>query len=701
MYLANGNSLVYKFGSRNRATAIVRAKTTRAGFYRQIFESKDASGSILGLYCDTDNILYIDYEGTKIKTDLEFKANQWHTVGLSFRERVENNLILSSGVARKPVLPIQMYIEISVFLDGKSFYCEHPIDDTLTERTIMIGRKFEKANGQDSKPLVGLMETLAICSDDITLREFSRVAEKLDCISKSSKYDEFGLYKGLEISKSGASILSSEVDYKSLDKTENGKSFKQLSHVVSEERISAGGSALTTRTYTTDKLGRVTGIADSKFGNHSYEYDCRGFLVKDGDTVYEYDANGNVTKIGDTMLEYDSVVKDKLVKVGDKVVTYDASNPLVPTSYNGNTYTFEGRRLARIQKGGKVIDYTYNDQGLRTKKTVTENGTSFETQFFYDGTKLIAEISPEHRLDFLYDENDRLYGFVLDKTAMYFYVRDTLENVLGIVDSTGNLVVQYAYNAWGKNLGITGTLATTVGEYNPFRYKGYHFDSDTGMYYCHTRYYVPDWCRWLCADGVIGLDPFGLFDQNLYCYCGNDPVNYFDPTGHSAILIGLIIGAIFGAAAGFGLATYKDYKDDGKVFNGSVEWYEYVGLTIAGGIIGGGLGAGAGYIASSIGSSFAAGGLSFSSSGAVAMLSSCQTTFVEIAGVMGAGVLFASTNRPGDNRKQNEQYREAMRRLGFSKKDWQWRYGHDHLPQKSMGFKELVDFLRSLFSKLK
>lgn len=284
---------------------------------------------------------------------------------------------------------------------------------------------------------------------------------------------------------------------------------------------------------------------------------------------------------------------------------------------------------------------------------------------------------------------------------MYFYVRDTLENILGIIDKNGNLVVQYAYNAWGKIQSITGTLATTVGEYNPFRYKGYHFDSDTGMYYCHTRYYVPDWCRWLCADGVIGLDPFGLFDQNLYCYCGNDPVNYFDPTGHSAILIGLIIGAIIGAAAGFGLATYKDYKDDGKVFNGSVEWYEYVGLTIAGGVIGGGLGAGAGYIASSIGASFAAGGLSFSSSGAAAMLSSCQTTFVEIASVIGAGVLFASTNRPGDNRKQNEQYREAMRRLGFSKKDWQWRYGHDHLPQKSMGFKELVDFLRSLFSKLK
>ena len=121
-----------------------------------------------------------------------------------------------------------------------------------------------------------------------------------------------------------------------MDKTENGKAFKQLSHVVSEERISAGGESLTTRTYTTDKLGRVTGIADSKFGNHSYEYDCRGFLVKDGNTAYEYDANGNVTKIGNTVLEYDCVVKDKLVKVGGKVVAYDANNPLVPTSYDGN-----------------------------------------------------------------------------------------------------------------------------------------------------------------------------------------------------------------------------------------------------------------------------------------------------------------------------------------------------------------------------
>lgn len=265
------------------------------------------------------------------------------------------------------------------------------------------------------------------------------------------------------------------------------------------------------------------------------------------------------------MLEYDSVVKDKLVKVGGKVVAYDANNPLVPTSYDGNTYTFEGRRLARIQKGGKVIDYTYNDQGLRIKKNVTENGTSLETRFFYDGTKLVAEISPERRLDFLYDENDRLYGFVLDKTATYFYVRDTLENILGVIDSAGNLVVQYAYNAWGKIQSITGTLATTIGEYNPFRYKGYHFDSDTGMYYCHTRYYIPDWCRWLCADNAMFLQPNCLTGFNVYSYCYNDPINLVDKFGQFALTISMIlvaigIGAAVGAASGFISSIAQDAK---------------------------------------------------------------------------------------------------------------------------------------------
>lgn len=155
-------------------------------------------------------------------------------------------------------------------------------------------------------------------------------------------------------------------------------------------------------------------------------------------------------------------------------------------------------------------------------------------------------------MDFLYDENDRLYGFMLDKTAMYFYVRDALESILGIIDKIGNLVVQYAYNARGKIQSITGTLATTVGEHNPFRYKGYHFDSDTGMYYCHTRYYVPEWCRWLNGDSASFIDVNYVNGLNVFSYCENSPVLLTDRLGTSPRWINILawigVGLVVAAA---------------------------------------------------------------------------------------------------------------------------------------------------------
>lgn len=535
-FVANGASLSFPYGNRDNGTVIVRAK---AKYYRsvsQIFEIKDFKNKIIGLYRGNDNKLFLNYEGTIVDTGLVFNTDKWHTVGISFNEEtVRSDFEEIQPMVLRPPVTFKHYLNLRIFLDDQVYATVYRHTDMAQSRTIMIGRTFEDT-GATSNSFGGLMETLVLGNKYITQDEFVRMAAKMNCLTKESSFDEFGMYQGSEIRKSGTSILSNKLTYKSLDKTENGRTYKQLSKVVAAETITAGGTTLADRAYTTDKLGRVTGITDNKFGNHSYEYDCRGFLVKDGNTAYEYDANGNVTKIGNTVLEYDSVVKDKLVKVGGKVVAYDANNPLVPTSYDGNIYTFEGRRLVRIQNENKSIAFEYNDQGLRIKKTVTESGTSTVTTYFYDDNKLVAEISPTHRLDFLYDENNKLYGFVLDKTTPYYYVRDVLENILGIIDKNGNFVVQYAYNAWGKIQSITGTLATTVGEHNPFRYKGYHFDSDTGMYYCHTRYYVPDWCRWLCADGVGWLDPSSLFEQNLYCYCNNNPVCCIDPSGRFGFL---------------------------------------------------------------------------------------------------------------------------------------------------------------------
>jgi len=99
------------------------------------------------------------------------------------------------------------------------------------------------------------------------------------------------------------------------------------------------------------------------------------------------------------------------------------------------------------------------------------------------------------------------------------------------VNGSGTLAVEYAYNAWGKPMGVTGSMATTLGAANPFRYRGYYYDAETGLYYLNSRYYNPNWGRFLNADSVFGKAG-GLLTHNLFAYCGNDPVMASDPSGN-------------------------------------------------------------------------------------------------------------------------------------------------------------------------
>lgn len=82
---------------------------------------------------------------------------------------------------------------------------------------------------------------------------------------------------------------------------------------------------------------------------------------------------------------------------------------------------------------------------------------------------------------------------------------------------------------------------------------------ETQLFYCEFRYYLSELCRWISPDSIEYLDPESINGLNLYAYCGNDSVNKYDPTGHSAILIALIIGAVICVAVGFGTAASIDY----------------------------------------------------------------------------------------------------------------------------------------------
>ena len=90
-------------------------------------------------------------------------------------------------------------------------------------------------------------------------------------------------------------------------------------------------------------------------------------------------------------------------------------------------------------------------------------------------------------------------------------------------------MVAYTYDAWGNPLTTTGTMADTLGKLNPFRYRGYVYDAETGLYYLGSRYYNPQWGRFVNADSVV--DTEDLLGGNLFAYCGNSPVARRDTTG--------------------------------------------------------------------------------------------------------------------------------------------------------------------------
>ncbi len=245
------------------------------------------------------------------------------------------------------------------------------------------------------------------------------------------------------------------------------------------------------------------------------------------------------------------------------------------SSVGSKTYTYQGNKLTQFTNGSSIYNYTYNHLGLRVTKP--------NVQFIYDGDKLITEVGPYYKLDFLYDENNQLYGFVKDNTAKYFYIRDVLGNILGIINSLGVVVAKYSYTAYGTP---TITLDTdSIGSLNPFRFKGYYYDTESQMYYCNARYYVPAWGRWLTPDSADYLQYDSITGFNTFAYCNGNPVMYADPSGHIAISLILIAAAfivgIGGGALG-GAINGVEEKKSGWDMAQSILAGIAVGLAVAG-----------------------------------------------------------------------------------------------------------------------
>ena len=260
----------------------------------------------------------------------------------------------------------------------------------------------------------------------------------------------------------------------------------------------------------------------------TYTYDDRGNMLNK--TEYAYVANGGTLgAAADTITYgYESEYQawaDQLTSYDGEAIRYDAIGN--PTTYRGYTMAWQGRRLTGATNGTHTISYSYDENGIRTQKTV--NGTV--TNYNYHGSALISQVTGNDTLLFSYDAAGNVVAVNYNGTY-YYYVRNGQNDIIRLIDGENNTVVEYAYDSWGTPLSTTGTLASTLGAQNPFRYRGYVYDAETGLYYVISRYYDPEIGRWINADNQLstGSDLTGL---NLFAYCGNNPVNRIDPTGEA------------------------------------------------------------------------------------------------------------------------------------------------------------------------
>ena len=314
------------------------------------------------------------------------------------------------------------------------------------------------------------------------------------------------------------------------------------------------GMTGTQYSYEYDANNNLTAIKKNGATLHTYTYDSLGQLTSwynaatDKTVRYGYYKGGNLKNIYDgedtVSFVYNNGdgIADRLMVYDGQLLSYDEiGNPL--KFRDGISMTWKnGRQLATLTNGQTSASYAYDESGIRTKKTV--NGVT--TTFQLDGSKIVSENRNGTVQSYFYDENGSVLGITYGGENYYFR-KNFRNDVLAILNASGEVVVEYSYNPWGNILAVTGSLASTLGADNPFRYRGYYYDTESCFYYLNSRYYDAKVCRFVNADDASTLTatPTGLTDKNLYAYCDNNPIMRRDGDGEFwHILVGAAVGAL-------------------------------------------------------------------------------------------------------------------------------------------------------------
>ena len=325
--------------------------------------------------------------------------------------------------------------------------------------------------------------------------------------------------------------------------------------------------------YSYDENHNITRISIGAPGvaleTYDYYYDGFNQLIREDiwiynqsskTMIYTYDDQNNITSIkeyayqtitgtpvSEKKMYYTYNWKDQLSKIeyytnGSLIyyetLIYDASGNVTNindsrTYYYNKSMQWDGRQLTQISSYCNSINFKYNDQGIRTQKLQGTCSGTVTTNYTLDGDKVLVETrSNGITLYFTYDVDGSLLSMNYNGDE-YFYITNMQGDIIELVDINGNSVVKYKYDAWGNIISQTGG---DLAEINPYRYRGYRYDVETGWYYLQSRFYDPAIGRFISSDGLFGKTG-NLSTHNMYVYCVNNPVMHSDISGEFPVLI--------------------------------------------------------------------------------------------------------------------------------------------------------------------
>ena len=302
--------------------------------------------------------------------------------------------------------------------------------------------------------------------------------------------------------------------------------------------------------YTYDNVGNITSITQGST-SISYEYDAASRLTRENNQVtnktivYHYDDWGNITSKdiypyttidtedlsvpAPTSVPYvytNTAWGDQLTEYNGQTIVYDEMGN--PTTYRGYTFGWRGKQLTSASNGTVSMTFEYNEDGLRQKKVCN----NIVTDYYYNGSVLIGMQRGTAKLLFSYDAAGDVISVNYNGTEFY-YLRNAQGDIVKLLKANGQEAVVYTYDTWGKKVSTTGDYASSLGLIQPFRYRGYVYDWETGFYYLQSRYYDPTTGRFISADVLLSTGQ-GVLGHNCYAYCLDNPVNLQDNCGCAA-----------------------------------------------------------------------------------------------------------------------------------------------------------------------